>query len=289
MMVSLLLVGVSSARESARRTQCNNNLFQLSVAIQSHESTHRHFPRAGWTFHWMGLSDLGNGIEQPGGWIYNIMPQIEEYVRHRNAPSTIDLVSGNQGEFRRFITSPVPILKCPSKRDRDQVQIPAEVMMFGSFTQCCRTDYAMNAGSQPDIWLYDRGPTTLDESRTYDWPLRSFDGVARSRQSVTCSQILDGLSNTICIGEKRITRRSHGSVDNQPIWTGFGADTCRWFYFPPVQDNADGGLNGFGSAHLGLTPFLFCDGSIRDINNQVDEEVYHSLGTVDGGERISHE
>ena len=43
-LIGMLLPAVQQVRESARRTQCANNLKQLSLGILNFESAHSHFP-----------------------------------------------------------------------------------------------------------------------------------------------------------------------------------------------------------------------------------------------------
>ena len=43
-LVALLLPAIQAARESARRTQCINQIRQLTVALQNHHDTKRGFP-----------------------------------------------------------------------------------------------------------------------------------------------------------------------------------------------------------------------------------------------------
>ena len=83
-LISLMLPAVQAAREAACRTQCVNNLKQLALGCLNHESAVKTLPTDGWVDVCLGHPDLGVGTTQPGGWLYNILPYIEESVLYNN-------------------------------------------------------------------------------------------------------------------------------------------------------------------------------------------------------------
>ena len=77
-LIALLLPAVQAAREAARNSQCKNSLKQIGLAMLNYESARKEFPAGGWGFRWMGDPDAGTGPRQPGGWIYQVAPYIEQ-------------------------------------------------------------------------------------------------------------------------------------------------------------------------------------------------------------------
>lgn len=111
-LVALLLPAIQAARESARRTQCTNNLKNVALAILNFENARKIYPTAGARNLWsdFGLEqNIENGRplgpdRQGLGWAFQILPYIEEAAAHQ-LTRTIDL----QGVV-------ISAYVCPSRR-----------------------------------------------------------------------------------------------------------------------------------------------------------------------------
>src|SRR5260370_16988136 len=76
-LVALLLPAVQAARESARRTQCNNSLKQIGLAIHNFEGAYGTFPAAATRV------EIDTYMHGPTWWIYT-MPYMEQNNTYSN-------------------------------------------------------------------------------------------------------------------------------------------------------------------------------------------------------------
>lgn len=296
LILGLLLPAVQYSRESARRTACMTNSRELGSALLQYELGHREFPSGGWSKRWIGLADR-SGSRQPGGWIFNILHQLEIGQLRGNFPDSNDLVNQDRDKFLQVSTFRIPVLHCPSKFDRSRLEIPTE-MVFGEIRYCQKPDYALNAGPAivDMVW---QGPRSLDEaaSSEFEWPKDEALGIARRRTGTRVAEITDGLSSTLLVGEKRT--KSSGSLaqmafgnDSKPYFSGFGEDTVRFTGFPTTvgyilqNDGASGPTLTFGGPHPSLTIFGFCDGSVHQLSNHADRMIIGRLGHISDGESV---
>lgn len=315
MLVTLLLPAVQAAREAARRTQCTNNLKQLGLASLNHESANNSFQSSGWGFRWTGDPDSGAGKTQPGGWIYNTYPFMEQGDLHgigRGLPGR-----GPGGQKYKALalqrSAVVPGLHCPSRREARGYP-PAETSVNADHPNVInKTDYAANSGSGAHN-LGHFGDVACLEAGNCDIPALPktgddrFDGISARLTEVRMAQITDGTSKTILIAEKYMNpleyTAGNACVDNNSNSQGYDWDVNRWFpnlltdptdpnprfkgleERSPKQDRP--GVGGcrqeFGSVHSEGYFAVFCDGHVASISYSTDPVVYTGLGTRDGAE-----
>ena len=182
-LIALLLPAVQAAREAARRTQCTNNLKQLALGMLDHEHENKFFPSGGWGWAWTANPDRGTGKEQPAGWLYAVLPYIEQLPLSQLGsdgnrdgwPYSAAKLAGNTQRMQ----TPLSVVNCPTRRQ--SVVFPCGAFSGGvlvtvganNCTAVARADYAACAGDKFDPWVLS-GPgdltsaITMTKNRT--WP-----------------------------------------------------------------------------------------------------------------------
>ena len=284
-LVALLLSAAQGAREAGRRVVCKSALRQLGQAMECHVSVYQRYPSNGWGHLWIGNPDRGTDRQQPGGWIYNILPYLEQEPL-RNLGLGMD-----PADQRQAITAlsqiPLPLLACPTRgvgsvSPADPQWIPRNAQWV---THVAKSDYAVNGGdffAEDSVW---EGPLTLAEgdSGQYPWSdATKLTGVCYQRSEVQPVMIKDGMSQTYLLGEKYVCRPCYHTFGdegyNETMYHGSSIDLTRWVLQPPRQDADNLDFYRFGSAHAGSCHFVFCDGAVRAISYQIDAEVHRRLG-----------
>jgi prepilin-type N-terminal cleavage/methylation domain-containing protein/prepilin-type processing-associated H-X9-DG protein len=315
-LIALLLPAVQAAREAARTLQCQNNLKQLALGSLSHENQAKRLPSGGWGFAWTGDADRGNDWRQPGGWIYNLLPFIEQQAMHDMGmglpdPNVANSPKGIANSNRMAV--PFNAINCPSRRRAMAYPWTRPWVFVNSLdpTTVPRTDYASNGGDKftdPSTpvhaewacYMYpNAGPTstsevdsppgqiTLKAQHTFAHVAQAATGVIYCGSLVKMADITDGASNTYLLGEKCIDPNYYttgmGTGDNECAMTGENDDLSRWacaaIGAPLPCPDTPGFFNNatFGSAHAVGLNMAFCDGSVRMINYSIDQETHRRL------------
>ena len=302
-LISLLLPAVQAAREAARQSQCRNNLKQLALGALSHESATGRFPTGGWGCQWIGDPDRGNDWHQPGGWIYNVLPYVDQQTVH-------DLQSGKTGQARldaarQMLQTPLALFNCPTRRPPALVPIGVigvnpPYYFSSSVSMVARSDYAGNGGdicsdaASFGSGFGDWGPSGYPTDPSgFQKIAANVNGVTYPGSEVTVADIHDGTSSTYLFGEKYLTPdfyyNGQDGGDNENMYIGDNADVNRWtsIGWSPLQDRP-GVVTffPFGSAHAGGLNMAFCDGSVHTISYSIDPEVHRCLGNREDGVAI---
>ncbi len=268
-----------------------------------HEERYKYFPSSGWGYWWVGVPDRGSGKDQPGGWMYNILPYMEQQDLHDlgsdgnpDSMAAAKLAGGTQ----RVLT-PLETFICPSRRTAGTFAIAS--YWFGGAKQfwgtdkglsvAARSDYAVCAGD-PNYNQWGTGPDNFQDAKTTTWPAtaQTDTGVSYLRSQVTVAMITDGLSNTYMLGEKYLNADDYydgmSGSDNETWAVGYDNDICRttWYdgvnqntAWTPMQDTSgyDNDVR-FGSPHADSLNMSFCDGSVQAISYTIDAETHRRLG-----------
>jgi prepilin-type N-terminal cleavage/methylation domain-containing protein len=286
-LIGLLLPAVQAARESARRSRCQNNLKQLGLAMHSHHDARKKLP-AGYML--VPDSSLGSPwnhrwLERRFGWGMLLLPYVEESAIYDLHASALADPAGNMpspSATNGLKTRP-SVFACPSD------DLPVATLWAGR-------DY----GSSNYVGCYGR---TDEMSGQNVGNLDSATGVLHGASKVAFKDITDGTSQTILLGEVSSLER-HWDTTNKFIgakWPGvphylkYDGMVLRDTHpdhpinsrLPTSQlDSGNGGRgdhDGFGSQHPGGALFVFCDGSVRFLNQNIQSSssplgTYQRLG-----------
>jgi prepilin-type processing-associated H-X9-DG protein len=290
-LIGLLLPAVQKVREAAARVKCQNNLKQIGLALHNYHGVHDHLPPGG-----KGAAGVNNHA-----WSYYLLPYVEQDNLFRQINPNLpgywyfnpSIAANNPAHYKALIT-PLRVYRCPSSAHADN-------------------------GS-----MYD--PPFIDPNQTYDdFAVLEYVGIAGSdrftdptdgrynggtlfwQSAVAFSQITDGTSNTLVVGEysgltqSQVYNRYQSTTDNTTTWD-LGYDqssiyTWSWkvvafppnspYFYCPYASGTDRYVGqcvlsvlargALKSGHPGGINGLFGDGSVRFVPNSIDMTVYKNL------------
>jgi prepilin-type N-terminal cleavage/methylation domain-containing protein len=315
-LVGLLVPAVQKVREAANKAQCSNNLKQMGLAFSHFDNNYGRLPAAlihsGRYNNPKNLPYTGPEVSYKGQpyKIYNhtgfvaLLPYIEQenlfrqysYQNVASASSPYGIPIGPNpanNPNNDVAATNIKIYNCPSDEDPPPIMSyhPGDSTQFYEMVSARRSNYLFSTGAYTD---YDA-----------DWSNTSpvYRGAFGNNGAASLKRIKDGTSNTIGIGES-VQQWHNGSTIFGPYW-GSGTHTSvhgRGWYntFAPnypygscAPDTANASLKctyawGFSSFHAGVTNFVFLDGSVHSIKDNIDPTVWQAICTPDGREAVSY-
>lgn len=302
-LIALLLPAVQAARESARRTQCTNNLHQIAIALHTYEDSRGTLPPSKY-----------NRLTGGATWAVLILPYLEQSTAYElwdlsKQYATTNVATEQTDAARQ---TRINAFFCPSRRDLNQLttQVAGQGGAAGSggmgnplnFKPGQVSDYAGNVGtyarpgSTAAVWFNANATGTIIAGATI-----SSNTAEPVKPQVSLSSILDGTSNTFLVGEKHVPFVGLYTVNygDASVYNGYWVPfRCR---LAGLEDPLALGPNDvatsargdsqwarkFGSWHPGVCGFAFCDGSVRYIRNSTGGTMLERASSRSDGQVVT--
>ncbi|MCA8997672.1 MAG: DUF1559 domain-containing protein [Planctomycetaceae bacterium] len=290
-LIALLLPAVQQVREAARRVQCKNNLKQFGIAFHNYHDVYGMFPKGGF-FGNLGTPAMqaANAPSRICSWGAALLPYLDQApLYHQINFDQWYLDPVNQPAAAHHLT----VFVCPSNPSSDQKKPNGD--NIGSPDRYGRSDYGGNWG--------ERGLRCFPGTNCQN--NYGAGGAGRgvvmhiTEPSVSSSEVTDGLSNTVFLGEAPEALHGlwmgHKNFFDQSAPLNARNDTFSNTQFASCQVPPGSSLIGrlgcdfgqeFHSHHVGGVQFLLGDGSGRMVSENLDMKVFSALLSRRGGEVI---
>lgn len=314
-LVGLLLPAVQAAREAARRMSCSNNLKQLGLGLHNYESSFGRLPAGYVSFDRYGVIGSLDGEDvdsitwdaSPGwSWIAASLPFLEQQPAYDSINFSRPVWDPEHAAIRQLR---IELLLCPSSsgpRDAFAVMDASRnpLLKRGAEVLLGRSHYVASHG-QEECWGDCSGP-----SGDVAGDVRAIaDGPFFRNSKTRFSDVTDGLSNTVFVGE-------HTSKLSDKSWPGVVPGA---FVHPKVSSPENGSESAatlllvhsgpavgevdvlgnpiihppnFPTLHVGQmqaehpggAQVMLGDGSVRFVSETVDRQVFAAATSISEGE-----
>lgn len=217
-LISLLLPAVQSARDAARRLQCQSNLKQLGIGLLAYETAKKSFPEA-YTYEagfypWYGAGDEFLKIRKT--WVITLLPFIEEAGLHDRIDMTKPMADTANAEERAAV---LKTMVCPSDSFSGRPfngTASSKTSQLGD--NWSRGNYAANASL--GMGYIGSGDCAAGPTQPF-WG--KYPGIMGANCSKRLREITDGTTKTVLLAE---VRAGVTEYDTRGIWAlGMGSSS----------------------------------------------------------------
>jgi len=298
-LIGLLLPAVQKIREAANRMKCSNQLKQIGLAMHNHQDTTGALPRGGW-----GVNFDGGWGSDNGTWVVWTLPYLEQDNLFKAIGANPAIANSVPNGF-----NPLPAgqkvlknMRCPSD---DYNMNDAIVSYAGSMGP---QSLPSSCGYQPnEVWQLGDNGAPNSPAVKYGYVQSNGHGstndpnqmrglFGRGGPEFTFASIVDGLSNTLLVGETLPLQNDHQTNGS---WAHANNSANGASTIVPINQRSDGNNCsdpvatqrnnwntswGFKSRHSGGANFVLGDGSVRFIRSSIDHRSYQLLGCRNDGQ-----
>jgi prepilin-type N-terminal cleavage/methylation domain-containing protein/prepilin-type processing-associated H-X9-DG protein len=280
-LIALLLPAVQRARESARMTQCKNNLKQLGLAVHHYHDAFKEFPRS--ANHRLPMVSPTNPDGNNGfSWIAKTLPYFEQVALHES----LDFLKlAHDGSLTNAVRENIDVIQTPLP----QLLCPTDP------TPAVRNDLArwwnwpgLLTPTQP---IGQGGPAAVTTYMGYqgigfdtDPPDAIFE--RSPARAVRINDILDGTTNTLALGERSPSYSpwcAWSTGNGVWILTQYAINQIRRTQPAPNAAEVGGVKYGAISMHDGGAHVAMADGSVRFFSQNMSLSIYQQLGHMKDG------
>ena len=284
-LVALLLPAVQAARESARRSQCSNNLKQIALAAHNFHDTHLVLPpgmlvpRALATppspaFASVATTNQGVGV------LASLLPQLE----HNNSRELIvrkllaDVMEPSWYADASTVSASrtkLKIFECPSTNPYQHQPNQTMLVFYPNYVSGPTIFYTGTTTNDADGLSIGR--TTYLGVAGYASNIPGYDrwrGIFFPRSKTKLADILDGTSQTFMFGET-IGGRVGPRKDFGYTWMGVGIEVT-------ALGLGERTWGKFNSEHPGVVQFAMADGSVKKVSVTIDRTAYWNISDMQG-------